>query len=164
MTKLERHWNWTWLLMNHTLLSVCRYGRVNYVLARRLELLTEVGRFQESLGVPGDVSYTCETAGHFYLYQVSSCFFLFLFVCLFVLCRGNKILPASWSLMNSSFPEPADLRRANRKAIMYLWAGYAIVNENFSRLTISFSNKGQSFSHVWVFVTNSFIIFFLSGV
>uniref|UniRef100_A0A8C5CE19 Aquarius intron-binding spliceosomal factor n=1 Tax=Gadus morhua TaxID=8049 RepID=A0A8C5CE19_GADMO len=49
-----------------------RYGRVNYVLARRLELLGEVGRLQESLGVPGDVSYTCETAGHFYLYQVIS--------------------------------------------------------------------------------------------
>uniref|UniRef100_A0A8C6UHK6 RNA helicase aquarius n=1 Tax=Neogobius melanostomus TaxID=47308 RepID=A0A8C6UHK6_9GOBI len=49
-----------------------RYGRVNYVLARRLELLTEVGRLQESLDVPGDVSYTCETAGHFYLYQVIS--------------------------------------------------------------------------------------------
>ena len=48
-----------------------RYGRVNYVLARRLELLGEVGRLQESLGVPGDVSYTCETAGHFYLYQVT---------------------------------------------------------------------------------------------
>lgn len=47
-----------------------RYGRVNYVLARRLELLKEVGRLQESLDVPGDVSYTCETAGHFYLYQV----------------------------------------------------------------------------------------------
>jgi intron-binding protein aquarius len=44
---------------------------VNYVLARRLELLGEVGRLQESLGVPGDVSYTCETAGHFYLYQVT---------------------------------------------------------------------------------------------
>lgn len=51
-------------------LSVSRYGRVNYVLARRLELLREVGRLQESLDVPGDVSYTCETAGHFYLYQV----------------------------------------------------------------------------------------------
>ncbi|XP_017331417.1 RNA helicase aquarius isoform X3 [Ictalurus punctatus] len=49
-----------------------RYGRVNYVLARRLELLGEVARLQESLGVPGDVSYTCETAGHFYLYQVMS--------------------------------------------------------------------------------------------
>ncbi|XP_072313298.1 RNA helicase aquarius isoform X2 [Eucyclogobius newberryi] len=49
-----------------------RYGRVNYVLARRLELLGEVGRLQESLDVPGDVSYTCETAGHFYLYQVIS--------------------------------------------------------------------------------------------
>uniref|UniRef100_A0A8C5R317 RNA helicase aquarius n=1 Tax=Leptobrachium leishanense TaxID=445787 RepID=A0A8C5R317_9ANUR len=49
-----------------------RYGRVNYVLARRLELLKEVGRLQESLGVPGDVSYTCETAGHFFLYQIMS--------------------------------------------------------------------------------------------
>ena len=47
-----------------------RYGRVNYVLAQRLELLDEVGRLQESLGVTGDVSYTCETAGHFFLYQV----------------------------------------------------------------------------------------------
>ncbi|XP_072555037.1 RNA helicase aquarius isoform X2 [Paramormyrops kingsleyae] len=49
-----------------------RYGRVNYVLSRRLELLQEVARLQESLGVSGDVSYTCETAGHFYLYQVMS--------------------------------------------------------------------------------------------
>ncbi|XP_022090524.1 intron-binding protein aquarius-like [Acanthaster planci] len=47
-----------------------RYGRVNYVLALRLELLKEVERLQRSLGVIGDVSYTCETAGHFFLYQV----------------------------------------------------------------------------------------------
>lgn len=49
-----------------------RYGRVNFVLANRLELLKEVQRLQESLGVHGDVSYTCETAGYFYLYQVVS--------------------------------------------------------------------------------------------
>ena len=49
-----------------------RYGRVNYVLAQRMELLEEVARLQESLGVAGDVSYTCETAGHFFLYQVLS--------------------------------------------------------------------------------------------
>lgn len=55
---------------NFNSVCVCRYGRVNYVLARRLELLREVGRLQESLDVPGDVSYTCETAGHFHLYQV----------------------------------------------------------------------------------------------
>jgi len=48
-----------------------RYGRVNYVLSKRLELLKEVERFQQSLGVAGDVAYTCETAGHFFLYQVS---------------------------------------------------------------------------------------------
>lgn len=49
-----------------------RYGRVNYVLAKRLELLEEVSRLQKSLGVEGDVSYTCETARYFYLYQVQS--------------------------------------------------------------------------------------------
>ncbi|XP_052775236.1 RNA helicase aquarius-like [Mya arenaria] len=47
-----------------------RYGRVNYVLAQRLELLQEVQRLQESLKVAGDVSYTCETAGYFFIYQV----------------------------------------------------------------------------------------------
>jgi len=49
-----------------------RYGRVNYVLAKRLELLEEVARLQKSLGVPGDVGYTCETARYFFLYQVQS--------------------------------------------------------------------------------------------
>nr|XP_002131605.1 RNA helicase aquarius [Ciona intestinalis] len=49
-----------------------RYGRVNFVLAKRIELLEEVGKLQSSLGVPGDVSYTCETACHFFLYQVLS--------------------------------------------------------------------------------------------
>lgn len=47
-----------------------RYGRVNYVLAQRLELLQEVSRLQESLNVKGDMSYTCETAGYFYMYQI----------------------------------------------------------------------------------------------
>lgn len=47
-----------------------RYGRVNYVLAKRLDLLMEVQRLQESLDVKGDVAYTCETAGHFFMYQV----------------------------------------------------------------------------------------------
>ncbi|KAI5748269.1 hypothetical protein M8J77_023683 [Diaphorina citri] len=47
-----------------------RYGRVNYVLAKRLDLLQEVERLQKSLDVSGDVAYTCETAGHFFLYQV----------------------------------------------------------------------------------------------
>uniref|UniRef100_A0AAF5PUK5 Intron-binding protein aquarius n=3 Tax=Wuchereria bancrofti TaxID=6293 RepID=A0AAF5PUK5_WUCBA len=47
-----------------------RYGRVNYVLQKRLDLLKEVEKLQEALGVGGDVSYTCETAGYFFLYQV----------------------------------------------------------------------------------------------
>lgn len=47
-----------------------RYGRVNYVLSQRLELLKKVKKLQDSLSVTGDVSYTCETAGHFYLYEI----------------------------------------------------------------------------------------------
>ncbi|XP_058466843.1 RNA helicase aquarius [Malaya genurostris] len=47
-----------------------RYGRVNYVLSKRIDLLGQVQRLQDSLGVAGDVAYTCETAGHFYLYQI----------------------------------------------------------------------------------------------
>lgn len=43
-----------------------RYGRVNYVLGKRLELLDLVQRLQQSLQVAGDVAYTCETAGHFF--------------------------------------------------------------------------------------------------
>merc|ERR1712241_10322 len=49
-----------------------RYGRVNYVLAKRLELLEEVSKLQKSLGVAGEMTYTCETARYFYLYQISS--------------------------------------------------------------------------------------------
>ncbi|GFS14383.1 intron-binding protein aquarius [Elysia marginata] len=49
-----------------------RYGRVNYVLAQRVELLQEVNRLQAGLVEMGDMSYTCETAGYFYIYQVLS--------------------------------------------------------------------------------------------
>eukprot|EP00959_Pyramimonas_sp_CCMP1952_P402311 8430678-Pyramimonas_sp.AAC.1 len=44
-----------------------RAGRVNAMLARRLELLAEVEKLARTLGVAEDVGYTCETAGHFYL-------------------------------------------------------------------------------------------------
>ncbi|XP_030376024.1 RNA helicase aquarius [Scaptodrosophila lebanonensis] len=47
-----------------------RYGRVNYVLAKRMDLLAKVQRLQEALDVSGDNAYTCETAGYFYLYNV----------------------------------------------------------------------------------------------
>nr|XP_033807712.1 RNA helicase aquarius isoform X1 [Geotrypetes seraphini] len=76
-----------------------RYGRVNYVLARRLELLREVGRLQESLGVHGDVSYTCETAGHFFLYQVMSRWEEYLSK---VKTKGNK--PAGVEDISRFFP------------------------------------------------------------
>ena len=49
-----------------------RYGRVNYVLAKRIELLEQVKKLQETLGVYGDVAYTCETAGYFFLYEILS--------------------------------------------------------------------------------------------
>lgn len=47
-----------------------RYGRVNYVLAKRLELLDEVTRLKESLGVQGAMGASCETAGYFFLQHV----------------------------------------------------------------------------------------------
>uniref|UniRef100_A0A914YCM7 Intron-binding protein aquarius n=1 Tax=Panagrolaimus superbus TaxID=310955 RepID=A0A914YCM7_9BILA len=48
-----------------------RYGRVNYVLSHRLELLKEVEKLKDTLGVTaGDVGYSCETAGQFYRFVV----------------------------------------------------------------------------------------------
>lgn len=47
-----------------------RYGRVNYVLAKRLELLSLVGRLQSTLEAGGDAGATCELAHHFHVYHV----------------------------------------------------------------------------------------------
>ncbi|XP_047033898.1 RNA helicase aquarius [Helicoverpa zea] len=47
-----------------------RYGRVNYVLAKRLELLEKVGRLQTTLEAGEDASATCELAHHFHVYHV----------------------------------------------------------------------------------------------
>jgi intron-binding protein aquarius len=49
-----------------------RVGRVNAMLMRRLELLSEVERLAKSLKVPEGVAYTCETAAHFWLLHVFS--------------------------------------------------------------------------------------------
>lgn len=49
-----------------------KQGRVNWSLSRRAELLTQVQRLAVSLGVPGDVGYTCETAQFFRLEHVQS--------------------------------------------------------------------------------------------
>ena len=51
-------------------LDFSRQGRVNAMLQRRLDLLAQVERLATSLGVPEDVAYTCETAGHFWLLHV----------------------------------------------------------------------------------------------
>ncbi|KAG2495214.1 hypothetical protein HYH03_006820 [Edaphochlamys debaryana] len=51
-----------------------RVGRVNAMLARRLELLAEVEKMARQLGVPEaeSVAYTCESAGYFWLLHVLS--------------------------------------------------------------------------------------------
>ena len=50
-----------------------KFGRVNYTLGRRQELLEEVQRLADSLAVDGgDVGYTCEGAAFFHLYHVTS--------------------------------------------------------------------------------------------
>lgn len=55
-----------------TELEFSRVGRVNAMLARRLELLAEVERLARALKVGESVAYTCETAGHFWLLHVLS--------------------------------------------------------------------------------------------
>ncbi|GJP44192.1 hypothetical protein CLOM_g3581, partial [Closterium sp. NIES-68] len=47
-----------------------RMGRVNDMLARRLELLAEVERLAVTLGRPSDMAYTCESAAYFWLLHV----------------------------------------------------------------------------------------------
>jgi intron-binding protein aquarius len=49
-----------------------KFGRVNYMLQRRLTLLEEVARLARSLRMSDDVAYTCETSGHFFLLHVLS--------------------------------------------------------------------------------------------
>lgn len=103
-------------------LDFSRAGRVNAMLARRLELLTEVERLAQSLGVPDDVAYTCETAAHFWLLHVLSRWEQFL-------ALVQKQGPADAGIVASRFPfleffanapgvlfegreQAADLRRA----------------------------------------------------
>ncbi|OMJ25790.1 Intron-binding protein aquarius [Smittium culicis] len=45
-------------------------GRVDSFLLRRTELLEKVTKLAESLSVPGDVGYTCETAGYFFISEI----------------------------------------------------------------------------------------------
>ncbi|KAM1811895.1 hypothetical protein ACFX12_028479 [Malus domestica] len=66
-------------------LDFSRQGRVNAMLVRRLELLSEVERLARSLQLPEDVGYTCETAGYFWLLHVYSHWEQFL-----AACKENK--------------------------------------------------------------------------
>ncbi|XP_045537954.1 RNA helicase aquarius [Papilio machaon] len=54
----------------HTDKDFSRYGRVNYVLAKRLELLQQAARLQRALRAGGEAGATCELAHHFYVYHV----------------------------------------------------------------------------------------------
>ncbi len=47
-----------------------KFGRVNYMLERRIHCLDEVSRLAKSLGLADDAAYTCENAAHFYLQHV----------------------------------------------------------------------------------------------
>ncbi|KAI4358024.1 hypothetical protein L6164_001935 [Bauhinia variegata] len=70
-------------------LDFSRQGRVNAMLVRRLELLSEVERLARSLQLPEDMGYTCETAGYFWLLHVYSRWEQFL-----AACAENKDKPA----------------------------------------------------------------------
>lgn len=77
-------------------LDFSRQGRVNAMLVRRLELLSEVERLARSLQLPEDVGYTCETAGYFWLLHVYSRWEQFL-----AACAGNEDKP---SFVKDRFP------------------------------------------------------------
>ncbi|KAL6288695.1 hypothetical protein ACE6H2_006205 [Prunus campanulata] len=77
-------------------LDFSRQGRVNAMLVRRLELLSEVERLARSLQLPEDVGYTCETAGYFWLLHVYSRWEQFLAACV-----DNKDKP---SFVKDRFP------------------------------------------------------------
>jgi len=48
-----------------------KWGRVNYMLQRRIELLAKVERLADTLGLAGqDAAYTCENAQHFFLHHI----------------------------------------------------------------------------------------------
>jgi len=47
-----------------------KWGRVQFMLGKRLELLQEVARLAESLQINAQVDYSCETAQHFFLFNV----------------------------------------------------------------------------------------------
>lgn len=73
-----------------------RQGRVNTMLERRLHLLSCVERLAESLNLPADVAYTCETAAHFWLLRVLSSWEQFL-----AICEGKRDDPA---VVQQAFP------------------------------------------------------------
>ncbi|MCO5611849.1 hypothetical protein L7F22_066108 [Adiantum nelumboides] len=77
-------------------LEFSRQGRVNAMLARRLELLAEVERLAKTLQIPDDVGYTCETAAHFWLLHVYSRWEQFV-----ALCETSTVMP---SIVRDKFP------------------------------------------------------------
>jgi intron-binding protein aquarius len=50
--------------------DMSRYGRVDFILGERLELLKRVERLAVTVGTSADVAATCETSGHFYVAHV----------------------------------------------------------------------------------------------
>ncbi|KAI8344483.1 hypothetical protein BC941DRAFT_10831 [Chlamydoabsidia padenii] len=56
----------------NTNLSFSKFGRVTSFLERRIELLQQVDKLSQSLKIPGEHGSTCETAGYFYNYHIST--------------------------------------------------------------------------------------------
>lgn len=55
-----------------------KFGRVNFMLQRRLEHLATVEKLAKSLDIKDEVSYTCETAERFFLFHVQKRWEVFL--------------------------------------------------------------------------------------
>ncbi len=78
-----------------------KFGRVNYMLERRLNLLGEVSRLGQSMGLGDDVGYTCETAGLFYTQHVLHAWQALMKK---VDELAGKDVAAAWNMLKTEFP------------------------------------------------------------
>lgn len=73
-----------------------RYGRVNYTLMRRIELLNEVNRLCSTLDVMTEGDHTCESAEYYYMY------YYYLFYIIDLLLNQELMLSIeNWKIFNT---------------------------------------------------------------
>ncbi|XP_028036701.1 RNA helicase aquarius isoform X2 [Bombyx mandarina] len=112
-----------------------RYGRVNYVLAKRLELLELVSRLQRTLDAGSDAGATCELAHHFHVYHVRPRWRAFLENCQ---QQTNSIEIVSKEFPFHEFfddaPKPLFLRKSHEEDMEIAKSCYRYIDHIFEEL------------------------------